>query len=75
VMGKAAVQILGSGNTGKKHVPRARLEDWCLTRKRTPMMASGKCRVQAGHKGATDRIFRSRRSAIAEPQMTTALSN
>ena len=31
-----------SGNTGSSVVPRARPTDWCLTRMRTPMMASGK---------------------------------
>ena len=44
VMGKAVVKN-SSGNTGSSLVPRARPTDWCLTRKRTPMMASGKCRA------------------------------
>jgi len=37
------------------------------------MMASGHAARQAGHKGATDRIFCSCRSAAADPKMTTAL--
>jgi hypothetical protein len=57
-MGKAVVKD-SSGNTGKTHVPCARYADWCLTRKRTPMMASGpKAASQVGHKGAPDRGFR-----------------
>ena len=43
VMGQAVVKNR-SGNTGSSLVPRARATDWCLTRMRTPMMASGECR-------------------------------
>ena len=44
VMGKTVVKN-SSGNTVSSLVPRARPTDWCLTRMRTPMMASGKCRA------------------------------
>jgi hypothetical protein len=64
-MGKAVVKN-SSGNTGSSLVPRARPTDWCLTRMRTPMMASASAARQAGHKGATDRIFHLRRSAVHE---------
>src|SRR5690349_16369573 len=35
----------GPGNTVQAFVLRAHLPDWCLTRKRTPMMASDEARI------------------------------
>ena len=42
VMGKTVVKTV-PGNTVLDLAPRARGQDWCLARKRIPMMASGKC--------------------------------